>query len=45
MFKTDNTYHHFSDGVYAKETVIKAGESGTNKNLPPYLSVYFIIKT
>jgi microcystin-dependent protein len=21
------------------------GESGTNKNLPPYLSVYFIIKT
>ena len=26
-------------------TVDSAGESGTNKNLPPYLSVYFIIKT
>jgi len=29
----------------ANITVASAGESGTNKNLPPYLSVYFIIKT
>jgi len=29
----------------ASITVASAGESGTNKNLPPYLSVYFIIKT
>jgi microcystin-dependent protein len=26
-------------------SIDSAGESGTNKNLPPYLSVYFIIKT
>ena len=26
-------------------TVASAGDSGTNANLPPYLSVYFIIKT
>jgi len=26
-------------------TTDSTGESGTNKNLPPYLSVYFIIKT
>lgn len=26
-------------------TIASAGESGTNKNLPPYLGVYFIIKT
>lgn len=29
----------------ANITVTSAGESGTNKNLPPYLSIYFIIKT
>lgn len=29
----------------ANITVASAGESGTNKNLPPYLSIYFIIKT
>lgn len=29
----------------ANITVASSGESGTNKNLPPYLSVYFIIKT
>ena len=26
MFKTDNIIHHFSDGLYAKETIINAGE-------------------
>ena len=26
-------------------SINSSGESGTNKNLPPYLSVYFIIKT
>ena len=26
-------------------TVASSGESGTNKNLPPYLGIYFIIKT
>lgn len=26
-------------------TIDSAGESGTNKNLPPYLALYFIIKT
>lgn len=26
-------------------TIASAGESGTNKNLPPYLGIYFIIKT
>jgi microcystin-dependent protein len=26
-------------------TIASEGESGTNKNLPPYLSIYFIIKT
>ena len=26
-------------------SINSAGESGTNKNLPPYLSIYFIIKT
>lgn len=26
-------------------TIDSTGESGTNKNLPPYLSIYFIIKT
>jgi hypothetical protein len=25
--------------------VASEGESGTNKNLPPYLGIYFIIKT
>jgi hypothetical protein len=29
----------------ANITVASSGESGTNKNLPPYLSIYFIIKT
>lgn len=34
-----------TDSSTANITVASAGESGTNKNLPPYLSVYFIIKT
>lgn len=29
----------------ANITVASSGESGTNKNLPPYLALYFIIKT
>lgn len=30
---------------YANITVASAGVSGTNANLPPYLGIYFIIKT
>jgi len=34
-----------NDSATTGVSVDSAGESGTNKNLPPYLSVYFIIKT
>lgn len=49
----DETLHRARGSLDAQTTssaqpsisVSTTGESGTNKNLPPYLSVYFIIKT
>jgi len=34
-----------STGISVSTTVASSGVSGTNANLPPYLGVYFIIKT
>ena len=34
-----------NDSATTGISVDSSGESGTNKNLPPYLSIYFIIKT
>lgn len=50
-WSTTATGSAVEDGNYetgsstATITVASTGESGTNKNLPPYLSIYFIIKT
>lgn len=41
----DTSYIYSTGSATPAITVASAGESGTNKNLPPYLGIYFIIKT
>jgi hypothetical protein len=39
------TYHVDTNTNTTGISIASSGESGTNKNLPPYLGIYFIIKT
>jgi microcystin-dependent protein len=41
----NNTTATATTGITVATTVSTTGSSGTNANLPPYLGVYFIIKT
>lgn len=42
---SDGTWTSSTQSGTASISVSTTGESGTNKNLPPYLGIYFIIKT
>lgn len=42
---TDDNTGFATTGITVATTVDSTGSSGTNANLPPYLGIYFIIKT
>jgi microcystin-dependent protein len=45
FFSFADTMSHAFTGVTVATSISTTGSSGTNANLPPYLGVYFIIKT